>query len=208
MEDKSKIAVKVYDKIAKKYTEVFFEDFSDRKFIDKFLELLPKKAKILDIGCGPGSFTKYFLAKGYSTEGADLSKEMIKIARQKVPQGIFKIMDLRKLGYSNESFDGLFAAYSLIHIPEKEIISTLKEFSRVLKQGGILFLAVQEGKGEKFVEEPLKKGEQIFIKFFTEEELKQDLQKTNFSVIEAARKTTEVKEELGANKLFVITRKS
>ena len=151
MEDKSKIAVKVYDIIAKKYTEVFFEDFSDKEFIDKFLELLPKKGKILDVGCGPGNFTKYFLAKGYSAEGIDLSKEMIEIAKQKVPHGIFKIMDLRKLEYPNGSFDGLFAAYSLIHIPKKEIITTLKEFGRVLKPRGILFLAVQEGKGKNLL---------------------------------------------------------
>lgn len=207
MEDKSKLAVKVYDKIAKRYTRSFFEDFSDKKFIDQFLELLPKKAKILDVGCGPGNFTKYFLAKGYSTEGIDLSKEMIKIAKQKVPKAIFKIMDLRKLRYPAKSFDGLFVAYSLIHIPEGDIISTLKGFNKTLKSNGLLFLAVQKGKGERFVAEPLKKGEKIFIRFFSEKELNRNLQKANFLVVKTALRKTNVKEELGTQKLFVIARK-
>ncbi|PJC47960.1 MAG: hypothetical protein CO034_00690 [Parcubacteria group bacterium CG_4_9_14_0_2_um_filter_35_11] len=205
--DKNRIAVEIYNKIAKKYTERFFNDFSDRKFIDNFLSLLPERAKILDAGCGPGNFTKYFLIKGYSVEGVDLSKEMIKIAKQKVPQGSFKIMDLRKLKYPSKSFDGLFAAYSLIHIPKRDIISTLKGFNRVLRRKGVLFLAVQKGRGEKFVKEPLKKGEEIFIKFFTKKELEENLRKTSFKIIKTANRNIKVKGGLGLKKLFIIAEK-
>lgn len=80
--DKSKFAVDTYNKIAKIYTNKYFEDLVDAPFIDKFLYLVPPEAKILDIGCGPGNFTKYIMEKGYFVEGIDLSKEMLKIARQ------------------------------------------------------------------------------------------------------------------------------
>ena len=205
--DKGRIAVKIYDKIAKKYTERFFNDFSDRNFVNNFLALLSRKAKILDVGCGPGNFTEYFIRKGYTVEGIDLSKEMIKMAKQKVPQGSFKIMDLRKLKYSRESFDGVFSAYSLIHIPKRDINSTLKEFNKVLRPKGLLFLAIQEGEGEKFVREPLKEGEKIFIKFFTTKELEGSLRKTSFKIIKTMKRNIKVKGELGSKKLFIIAEK-
>ena len=61
--DKSKLAVNTYNKIADVYTKEYFDDLSDAPFIDKFLELLPLKAKILDIGSGPGQFSKYIKEK-------------------------------------------------------------------------------------------------------------------------------------------------
>ena len=133
--------------------------------------MLPKGAKILDVGCGPGGDVKFFLEMGYFAQGIDMSKEMIKIAKRKVPDGIFSIMDMRRLGYIDESFDGVFAAYSLIHIPAREVVSTLKEFNRVLKKGGVMFLAVREGRGEGFIKEPLDETKKIFVKSFTQEEL-------------------------------------
>ena len=60
----------------------FLNDKVDIKYLDKFLSLLPKKARILDVGCGPGNFTKYFLEKDFIAKGIDLSTEMIKIARK------------------------------------------------------------------------------------------------------------------------------
>jgi len=84
MKDKSWQAVKTYNKIANRYTEIFFNDFSDKKELDKFLSLLPRRAKILDVGCGPGNFTQYFINRGFNSEGIDLSSEMIKIAKKKL----------------------------------------------------------------------------------------------------------------------------
>ena len=112
--DKNLIAVKTYDKIAKSYTKEFFNDRIDLKYLDKFISLLSPKAKILDVGCGPGNYTKYLMEKGFSVEGIDLSKKMIQIAKKKVPNGKFKVMDMRKLEYPDETFDGLCVAYSSI----------------------------------------------------------------------------------------------
>ena len=47
--DKSKQASSVYDKIAKPYAEEFS---NSSEYLNEFLDLLPKNAKILDVGCG------------------------------------------------------------------------------------------------------------------------------------------------------------
>ncbi|MBD3156007.1 MAG: methyltransferase domain-containing protein [Candidatus Aenigmarchaeota archaeon] len=208
MKNSFKSITEVYDLIAEKYTELFFEDFSDKEKIDKFLELLPENSKILDVGCGPGQFTKYFLELGYEVEGIDTSKEMIKIAKNKIKKDIFKIMDLRDLDYPDKSFDGIFASFSLIHIPKKELGLVLNEFHRVLKSDGIIYISVYEGEGGVIVDEPLKEGAKIFLKLFREGELKKILLVSGFNLIDFSKKSVEIKGSLGPDYLFVIGKKN
>ena len=79
MNDKNKIAVKVYDNIAEKYAKTFPNPSS---FIDEFISLLPKGGKVLDVGCGPGQDTEYLSRKGLNAEGIDLSRNMIKLPKE------------------------------------------------------------------------------------------------------------------------------
>ena len=47
---------------------------------EKFLQLLPESASILDFGCGSGRDTKYFLEKGYQVAATDGSAELCRLA--------------------------------------------------------------------------------------------------------------------------------
>jgi len=114
--DKNKVAVDTYNKISKIYASKYFNDLADSSYIDDFLKTLKRGSKVLDVGCGPGTFTKYILGKGFNAEGVDLSDEMIDIARNKVPNAAFGKMDMRNLKYGDNIFDGLLVAYSLIHM--------------------------------------------------------------------------------------------
>jgi ubiquinone/menaquinone biosynthesis C-methylase UbiE len=205
--DKSKLAVATYNKIARKYAQQYSSVVSDYSYINKFLSYLPKGAKILDVGCGPGNFTNYLQKKGFNIEGIDLSREMIKIAKLKNPQGHFKIMDMRKLKYDDASFEGLLAAHSLIHIPSGEIPQTLKEFYEILKPGGAMMIIAQEGEPDKIVNEPLKKDEKIFINFFSPKRLSNFVTDAGFQI----EYIKEVKRPnpylLGDKAIYLIARK-
>jgi ubiquinone/menaquinone biosynthesis C-methylase UbiE len=203
--DKCKEVAKVYDKIALKYHKKFQEP-SD--FIDKFVSFLPKGAKVLDVGCGTGTDSLYLKKKGLKVEGIDLSKKMIKIAKERAPQIKFALMDMRSLKYPEDFFDGLFVAYSLIHIPNKDIPKTLEELKRVLKKGGIAYFALQEGKGEKFLKAPLNPKYKMFLHFFTIRRFTNLLKKYGFEVVFIARRRPKSKEEFLCNKLFIIARKT
>ena len=61
-EQKKKGVINDYDDIAKEYAGEFFEDTSDNKYIDAFLESL-EGTKILDAGCGNGKDCKYISEK-------------------------------------------------------------------------------------------------------------------------------------------------
>ena len=205
--DKTMIAVKTYDKVAEAYAKEFFGDKLDLKHLDKFLSLLPQEAKVLDVGCGPGDFTKYMTEKRFSVEGVDLSDGMIKIARKMVPQGTFKKMDMRKLNYPNESFVGLCVAYSFYHISSKQALSVLKEFSRVLKPKGIIIFMLQEGKGEGVMPEPFELKEKMFFKYYEKDEIKNLLKKAEFDVIYETEREPRSELELKQKKLFIIVKR-
>lgn len=204
--DKSNLAVSTYNKVAEKYTDQYFSDKTDIPLIDKFLSFLPKKATILDVGCGPGQHTNYMIEKGFNVEGIDLSKEMIRIAKKKVPEGIFSIKDIRNLSFSDNSFDGLLAAYSLIHIPTKELHLTLRGFYRVLKPKGYMLLIVQKGKSDQIVDEPLKEGEKTFINFFTKKRLSNYLSDVGFSIVDMIEKPSSDPDDLSDTVIYAIAK--
>jgi ubiquinone/menaquinone biosynthesis C-methylase UbiE len=205
--DKTVIAVKTYDKIAEAYAKEFFKDRVDLKHVDKFISLLPEKAKVLDVGCGPGNYTKYLLEKGFSVEGIDLAEGMLKIARKLVPKDVFRIMDMRNLEYPDQSFDGLCVAYSLYHIESEKVPKVLKEFHRVLKTNGVMILMLQEGKGEDLMPEPFNPNLKMFFKYYQKDEIKDLLRRAKFETIYEAERKSRSDLELKQKKLFIIARK-
>lgn len=48
-------------------------------------EQLPKRARVLDIGCGPGIQAREFIKRGYHVVGIDFSEEMVRLAKKKAP---------------------------------------------------------------------------------------------------------------------------
>ena len=109
------------------------------------LDLPPKK--ILDVGCGHGRDAKYFSEKGYRVEGIDLSDKLLEKARAQAPKADFYRMDMRKMTFPDETFDGLWSMASLLHLPPEEASSAMKEYHRVLKSSGLMYLSVLEGNG-------------------------------------------------------------
>ena len=205
--DKGKFAVSTYNKIADVYTNQYFNDLTDTPYIDRFLEKLPKGAKVLDVGCGPGEFSKYILARGFNIQGIDLSEEMVRLAKNKVPEVKFDVMDMRNLRFKNETFEGLLVAYSLIHIPSDEIAKTLKGFWRVLKKHGYLEIVAQKGDPDKIVDEPLMKGEKMFINFFTKEKLSNYLQAADFNTEYLEERAVQDPNSLSDKVIYVIAQK-
>ncbi|MBZ0276794.1 MAG: class I SAM-dependent methyltransferase [Anaerolineae bacterium] len=90
---------------------------------------------VLDVGCGPGRWQQRLMEKhsGIRYYGMDLIANMVinHPARQSVVIG-----DAQRLPYPDGKFDVVMANHMLFHVPD--IDSTLHEFRRVLKPGGLL----------------------------------------------------------------------
>lgn len=108
--------------------------------VERFIRSLPPHATVLDAGCGPGRDLARFRSAGLNAVGVDAVPEMVAHARQ---HGPCILGDLRHLGFSNATFDGVWACASLVHLPDWDTATALAGFRRVLRPGGRLYVSVK-----------------------------------------------------------------
>lgn len=194
-----------YNNIAKKYEEEYGNDLSDTPYIDSFLEETDGK-KILDIGCGTGTLSEYIANKGFNVDAIDFSEEMLKIARSKIKNVNFIQMDMRNVNI-DEKYNGIMLAYSLFHISKKEVKEVIPKYYDLLKENGTMLIILQEGEGEKYVDENLGIGLKKFVNYYSFEEIAEILKDNHFRIIKKFRKKPLSEFSLPNDKLVIICKK-
>lgn len=154
--------------------------------IEKFIKLLPSRAKIIDIGCGSGRDAKIFTERGLKVVGIDFCSNLIDIAKTVAPMAEFHVMDIEMLSFPPCSFDGAWAASSIVHIPKKVIPAVLKKIHSILKEKGCFYISLKKGSGEVLEKDSRYGDFEKFWSFFEEDELKNFLQEAKFNIIEFA----------------------
>ncbi|MEK7527180.1 MAG: class I SAM-dependent methyltransferase [Patescibacteria group bacterium] len=151
-----KITIDTYDKMAVEYdreTANFWKRFPST-FLEKFKAGVLKRGTILDVGSGPGRDAAILSAAGFSVICLDASEAMLKITKEKGFESIRA--DFLELPFDKETFDGIWAYTSLLHVSKIKIPSALSEIYRVLKKTGVfalgLIVGLIEGKTEEYRE--------------------------------------------------------
>ena len=159
--DKRKSVKRDYDLIAEQYGKEFGSYIEDLDIYDEFEKYLHKGGSILDLGCGTGRTYAHFSKKGYQYVGLDFSNKMKEKAfdlHGEFPYIVDDIMDVKE-HFGADSFDAVFAVYSLFHLPKEDFEQTIVNIRDLLKAGGVVLLSYQKGEGEEFVDEPYLKEE-------------------------------------------------
>ncbi|HCJ67693.1 MAG TPA: hypothetical protein DHV62_10375 [Elusimicrobia bacterium] len=206
---KKENVIAIYNEVAEQYTTTFFNPKTLQAeifYLEKFLSVVKKGGKIIDVGCGPGIETKFIIGKGFRYEGIDLSQKMIEIAKRNNPTATFRIMDMHELNYSDNEFDGIMALESLIHLPKSEVRTIITDLCRILKPGGVILLALQKGKGEKIISFPFQKEKKCLLTLFTIDEMKNLLSESGFKVVYSTTRKP-VPMEYRFDKLVIIAEK-
>lgn len=141
-----------YDRIAADFAKKWFDN-PILVVARPFLTFVPNQGIILDIGCGPGQYLKFFLSQSYRCVGIDMSKAMLAEARYRTKCDNLARMNMLNLGFQNSSFDAIWACASLCHIPVDLVPDVLQELRRLLKPRGIIFISIQEGNGSEIRED-------------------------------------------------------
>ena len=142
-----------YNAAAAGYTALFLGELAarplDRALLSGFAELVRAAgaAQIADIGCGPGSVTAHLNQVGASAFGIDLSPHMVACARQAYPRLRFEVGSMLALDLPDRCLGGIVAWYSIIHLPDEQLLQAFRQFFRVLAPGGYLLVAFQVGTG-------------------------------------------------------------
>jgi ubiquinone/menaquinone biosynthesis C-methylase UbiE len=124
-------------------------------------------ALVLDTGCGPGWDAARLRELGLRACGLDRSRGMLAEARG---HGIPLVLgDMRALPVPNGALDGLWVCASFLHLPKRDAPAVLAEFQRALRVGGLCYIGVKQGRGERWVVG--EAGDERFFAFYQEEEL-------------------------------------
>jgi SAM-dependent methyltransferase len=97
-------------------------------------------AALLDVGCGAGMFCELAAKRGAQVTGIDATAALIAIARERVPQGDFRVGEMEELPYTDNAFDLVigFNSFQFAASP----VNALREAGRVARKGASIVIAV------------------------------------------------------------------
>jgi len=176
----TEITSATYDQIAADYATRWASGEVLAPVRARFAALLAPGARVLDVGCGPGHDTARLRELGLRVYGLDRSRGMLAQARGRdVP---LALGDMCALPVRSSALDGLWVCASFLHIPRRSGPVVLREFHRALRHGGILYIGVKQGDGERWVE--FGPGQHRFFTFYSADEFDGLLAESGFRVLE------------------------
>ena len=107
--------------------------------VSSFCALRGGEVKVLDMACGTGDVSIALKRKGLDVVGADISENMLALARKKAPGIDFRYGDASELPFADRSFDAVTIAFGIRNFDKRA--QCIRELHRVLKEGGMLAIA-------------------------------------------------------------------
>jgi len=201
-----------YDRVAEDYAEEFCGELEtkpfDRKMLDWLIEKVGESGVICDMGCGPGQIARYLHDHGAKACGVDLSSEMLKQAQRLHPDISFRQGDMLALTeIADNSYGGMAAFYSIIHIPRSLVVDALREIKRVLSAEGVLLLTFHIGQQIIHRDEWWDKKVSIDFIFFETEEMKGYLKTAGFELEEVIERDPYEEVEYPSRRAYIFARK-
>jgi len=152
--------------------------------LPRWLDRIPKDARILDAGCATGYLLGLLWESGYrNLVGVELSEQLAAIARRHLPDEIAIVnADVRDhlAQMPDQSVDLILFHHVLEHIPREHTIPLLREFYRVLRPGGYLDLRVPNA--SYLLPGPHLFGDFTHVVHFNERSIPQVLEAAGFRV--------------------------
>jgi ubiquinone/menaquinone biosynthesis C-methylase UbiE len=99
--------IELYERHALDYDNDRSRFLQEKAWLDRFLDHVPPRGAILDIGCGMGEpIARYCMDAGMRVTGIDSSPSLIAMCRERFPAGEWLVADMRELALDRR-FDGL-----------------------------------------------------------------------------------------------------
>lgn len=180
---------KYWDKIHLKYTSTYDNWF------DKYIHLLNKSDKIIELGCGRAYTSLYLLNNGFrNVTACDFSTEVINILNTEHKELNTSVFDIsEKLPFKDDEINVIIADLCLHYFDSKKTKEILNEIYRVLKSGGYLIGRVNSANDKyhiplsaKVLEKNFYYDGEIYKKFFEEDDFKELFE--NFKILSLEEK--------------------
>jgi SAM-dependent methyltransferase len=136
--------ISAYDLQVDSYVDIINQQPIDNILLN-FIARFEPGDYVLDLGCGPAICSATMREHGLRVDPTDASKEMIKLANTTFNIGarlaVFKDID------TSNTYDGIWANFSLLHATPEDFSNILKTLHQALKPKGILHLGMKIGQG-------------------------------------------------------------
>lgn len=140
-----KVTLDTYNKTAQLQANKFNKLGARVEDIAQTFSLIDKNnPKVLELGCGNGRDAEEIVKRTNDYLGVDISSELIKIARESVPEAKFKVADFEEFKFP-ENIDVIFAFASLLHSDKKSVREILRKASRALNNRGVFYISTKYG---------------------------------------------------------------
>ncbi len=145
MSDKE--TIEVYAAKANEYAAMTDDDGADDPMLAAFIAAIPPNGHVLDLGCGPGASANKMAQAGLQVTATDAVPEMVALAERFA--GVTAICASFEDISGEVIYDGIWANFSLLHAPKKDMPRHLAALSKALKPNGLFHIGMKEGSGEK-----------------------------------------------------------
>jgi SAM-dependent methyltransferase len=120
---------------------------TDLQVLDAVVPLAGKD--VLDVGCGGGALVRELVGRGARAIGLEISEQQLGQARAR-GVGRFVVGRAEDLPLEDSSLDAVLFMRSLHHVPEPAMVPALAAARRVLRPGGLVYVAEPLPEGDYF----------------------------------------------------------
>lgn len=114
---------------------------------EEFTALLKPGGHVLDAGCGSGRDALAFSRAGFEVTAIEAAPNLAALA------GLHTGLPIRVMTFDQvdwrETFDGVWACASLLHVPRAELASVVRRLRDALKPGGVFWMSFKYGTEER-----------------------------------------------------------
>ncbi|MBI4449189.1 class I SAM-dependent methyltransferase [Candidatus Woesearchaeota archaeon] len=170
--------IRTYSQNAAHFAEHHTNTENWQPMFDRFRTYLPS-GRVLDLGSAHCRDGQLFVPAGYEYIALDACKELLDLATTPVQRVQGNILSLP---FANQTFDGVWACASLLHIPKKDLRQSLAEIKRVSASNSCYFISIKAGMHEKPVRGAYATPR--FFAFYTHDEFSNQLGMAGMTILE------------------------
>ncbi len=189
--DEYQKSIDTFDRNTERYQEKYLEfDFYTETFTPILERLTTPDAKVLDLGCGPGSITKFLLhhMPDLQVTGIDAAPAMIELARENCPSAVFEVRDVRDLGGLPVDYGAIVCGFCVPYLNVENVRKLLEECRVRLVDRGFFYISVIEGEHGSSKTLGPEGGDQVVQYYYGFEGFQELLSGCGFDVVKAERK--------------------
>lgn len=197
MSIENKKTVEIYERKAATYLKTTIEhdkldeEKAKRKkeklqnFIKENLEQFKKGSKVFEIGSADGENAKYIKELGYNVTASDIADAFIDETKSKIENTIkFNVLE----DDFKDKYSAVFAWRVFVHFTKEDLDITLNKVYKSLENGGVFIFNIMNREtrdcDEEWVDFPNEyhMNAERYYKYFSEKEVNELIQKTNFKI--------------------------